>query len=126
MKLRAERRAGEMLRDMAERGERDAGQGGDRKSQFHDGTVKLDDLGIDKKESYRWQKEATLPEDLFEEIIATHPWNRLTQANILRAVDALNYKTPSDVETPKFPPTQFRTIVIDPPWPPPCSTTPKG
>jgi hypothetical protein len=30
--------------------------GGDRKSKFHDGTLKLSDLDINKKQSHRWQR----------------------------------------------------------------------
>jgi hypothetical protein len=56
IKLRAERMAGEMLADAAERGERDRGRGGDPKSQSHDSTVKLANLGVTKSESSRWQQ----------------------------------------------------------------------
>ena len=50
---RAERRAGEMLAEMEL-------QGGDRKSKSHDVTLKLDDLGINKKQSSRWQSQFKL------------------------------------------------------------------
>lgn len=62
IKLRAERRAGEMLAEMDLRG-------GDRRSEskFHDGTLKV--LGIDKKQSFRWQLLAYLNEIAFQEYI---------------------------------------------------------
>ncbi len=58
IKLRAERRAGEMLKKMVESGGREK-QGGDR-AKSHD--VTLHTLGITRKQSSRWQEEATVPE----------------------------------------------------------------
>ena len=55
IKIRAERRAGEMLREMDL-------HGGDRKSKLHDATLKLDDLGINRTQSSRWQSIAGMPE----------------------------------------------------------------
>lgn len=77
VKLRAERRGGEILREMKENGWRDAGHGGDRKSRYSDATVTLDDLGLTKSESSRWQQIATMPADAFERQIADAKRERL-------------------------------------------------
>jgi hypothetical protein len=55
---RAERKAGELLREMAAKGERAGGHGGDRKSS---NTVLLDqlpDLAVTRMQSSRWQQIA--------------------------------------------------------------------
>jgi N6-adenosine-specific RNA methylase IME4 len=59
LKVRAERKAGEMLTKMRL-------AGGDRKSKTHHGFLKLADLGIDDHKSHRWQQIAGLPEEDFE------------------------------------------------------------
>jgi phage N-6-adenine-methyltransferase len=67
IRMRAERRAGQLLALMAERGERDSGHG-DRQSEkakSHPAT-QLSGLGVTKTESSRWQQLFRLPEEKFE------------------------------------------------------------
>lgn len=67
IRMRAERRAGELLIDMAKRKEREA-KGGDRKSKSRRATLipNLSSLGINKTQSSRWQALAALDQDRFE------------------------------------------------------------
>ncbi|HEX5445904.1 MAG TPA: hypothetical protein VFW87_18900 [Pirellulales bacterium] len=53
IKLRAERKAGALLASLSL-------QGGDRKSKCHREILKLQDLGIDRNQSARWQQEAAV------------------------------------------------------------------
>lgn len=69
IKLRAERRAGEMLGEMAESGERVGPYDGSKKTS---NSVLLDDLRISKIQSSRWQEEASVPEPDFEIWLSGH------------------------------------------------------
>src|SRR6516165_4745598 len=64
IRMRAERRAGELLIEMAERGERHVGGSGanqhKQKSQAATPAPTLSDLGITKTQSSRWQELAEL------------------------------------------------------------------
>jgi hypothetical protein len=67
VRLRAERKSAQLLRLMKERGELDAGKGGDRKSPSQPTRVKtLADFGITYDQSSKWQKLADIPTDDFE------------------------------------------------------------
>jgi hypothetical protein len=62
IKLRAERKCGELLRHM------DLHGSNQHKRKLHDETS-LDDLGISKTQSHRWQTEAAVEEDDFEDFV---------------------------------------------------------
>jgi N6-adenosine-specific RNA methylase IME4 len=76
IRMRAERRAGELLAEMKERGERET-QGGNRGNQHreaksqHATLPKLADLGVSKAQSSRWQQLAALDAASFESKVAS-------------------------------------------------------
>ncbi len=109
VQLRAERKAGEFLRDMPGKGE----HGGDRKSSD---TMSLEEMGITKKQSSRWQLAAELPEESFEQIIdmTKKHGQELTSKAIRDAARKL--RTVETVETPPLPEGKFNLIYADPPW----------
>lgn len=80
IKVRAERRCGEMLRDAGERGERAGKSEGGKHAaavihgKSHDTTSQpptLADMGITKDQSSRWQSLASMSEEHFETAVAT-------------------------------------------------------
>lgn len=79
IRLRAERRAGELLKAMEGMGRR----GGDRKSS---NTVLLDDIGISKIQSSRWQLAATVPEKSFVSLVdaCAATGRELTSSSLLK------------------------------------------
>jgi len=110
VKLRAERRMGELLEDGIQRG-------GDPKSHG----VTLADLGIAKMESSRWQAEAAVPEPRFEEFLAAQreAGEEITQAGLLRVakelrrVDIWDERQRLALELPE---RHYQVILADPPW----------
>jgi hypothetical protein len=69
IKIRAERKAGEIL---AETEKNPGGQAEHKSYQSHDGTTrnpKLSELGITKNDSSRWQSIAFIPEEQFERYV---------------------------------------------------------
>jgi len=72
IRMRAERRAGELLAEMKKRGERDGGGKGPRVGS-HAATQlpKLADLGVSKTQSSRWQTLAGLDPKTFESQVAS-------------------------------------------------------
>ena len=72
IKVRAERRCGQMLRESAERGERATPEKSRRTDLVAscDGVPTLADLGLTRSQSSRYQKLAEIPEAQFEKSIA--------------------------------------------------------
>jgi hypothetical protein len=90
LKLRAERKAGVILSETTVKG-------GER-HKSHDGTYErhsvLDELGISKMQSSRWQAIAAIPEDLFERHLAKAQESKaeLTSAKVIRLATMLQKK----------------------------------
>jgi hypothetical protein len=79
VKLRAERRAGMLLSQLMLRG-------GDRRSKSRHNRLKLDDLGISRNQSTRWQIQAKVPESIFCNYVRDTcvAGKELTSANLMR------------------------------------------
>jgi hypothetical protein len=79
IKLRAERKAGELLAEMDL-------HGGDRKSTSREVRLKLEEFGISYMQSHRWQLEAGVPEEDFEAFLVsvTGSDQELTTAALLK------------------------------------------
>lgn len=115
IKLRAERRAGEMLAVMEK-------NDGGRPTKTGNSVLPvleptLEEMGVSKMESSRWQRMAELPEADFERHVSEtrDAGKELSTASVLRL--AAQQDTPDATETPAFPTGKFRCLVIDPPWP---------
>jgi hypothetical protein len=92
IKLRAERKAGELLSTLSLRG-------GDRKSNSHSARLKVRDLGISQAQSTRWQVQSKLPESEFECYLATarESGREITTADIIRLARKITSKHPSAI-----------------------------
>ena len=117
IKLRSERRAGELLKETAK-------QGGDRQSEqgkaMSNGTT-LVDMGISRDQSSKWQKMANIPEEKFENYIEVQ--KELSTAGALKIAKQISReeeinRIKNNIEKEKFtkPSGLFDVIVIDPPW----------
>jgi N6-adenosine-specific RNA methylase IME4 len=120
IKIRAERRAGEILSEM------DKHKGGRPKNHSHDdnGFPRLRDLGIDGNKSSRWQMISEIPEDSFEDYIKTTKSKEaeLTSSGaLLLAREIQRQRVIVDLEkniqkAPSIPDQKYEIIAIDPPW----------
>jgi len=114
IKLRAERRAGELLTEIPH----ETGKRTDLTSS--DDVTKLQETGISRAQSSQWQKEAALPEEDFERYVAETKGDggELTSAGLLRVAQRhLQQQAPNPAIDVAPPAGKFSTIVIDPPWP---------
>lgn len=113
IRLRAERRAGEMLR------EHTPGRGGDRRStNSQDVSWSALTADVSHMQSSRWQKIANVPDGVFDEyfLAAQDAETDITAVGLIQY--AARQREPDPVTDP-IPPKDgtYRCIVIDPPWP---------
>jgi N6-adenosine-specific RNA methylase IME4 len=126
IRMRAVRRAGELLIAMAKRGERAVRK--NMKSQ--PATSKLADLGVSKTQSSRWQKLAALDADKFErhvERAGVNAYDRMTRRFIREGEMAEAQRrrrgiieqgcTVDDLVALAESGKRFPVIYADPPWP---------
>jgi len=92
IKVRAERRAGQMLAEMP----KNEGKLNNSSRSYDTTTTKLSDIGISKDQSSRWQKLAAVPDDQFEQAVAAakEVAGEVTTAAMLRMERANNPKPP--------------------------------
>lgn len=90
VKLRAERQAGKLLAQLMLRG-------GDRRSKSRLNRLKLDDLGISRNQSTRWQIQAKVPENIFATYVrdTCDAGKELTSANLMRIAKQWGVRDPS-------------------------------
>lgn len=118
-KLDAERRAGEMLREMEK-------NPGTRPSLKDGGTMseppsipKLSDLGIDKHQSSNWQKIAYLPEKQYQGYLEQQrkTGDEITETGMLKLAKELEQKSrQKNLKPAELPKGFFNVILADPPW----------
>jgi N6-adenosine-specific RNA methylase IME4 len=110
LKLRAERLAGELLRDMPK-----APSGREAvalKSEGRTSNPTYAEQGIDKRVAARCQMVASIPEEKFEEFIAIA--EEISNAAVLRIAREVNRF--AEAETPNLPDERYRVLYADPPW----------
>lgn len=117
LKLRAERRLGEMLAEQIPH------EGGRPGKPSHDVIVPpptLQQLGITPMQSHRWQLESSMPEETFERFIAETKAkaDELTSRAALGIAMRLKHEAKkAETNEAIMPDGLFGVISIDPPWP---------
>jgi len=118
IRLRAERRSGELLREMAERGERRDHAQRSRATTSEPLPPRLSDLGITKTQSSNWQRLADMEPPAFEARVER------SKRKAANALDGAGRRTRQEMRAdderrvrsliPR--PGKYRTLIIDPPW----------
>jgi N6-adenosine-specific RNA methylase IME4 len=127
IRMRAERRAGELLVEMKEHGERHPGHG-DQRAESRAAIPKLSDLGISLSQSSRWQQLAEMEEGQFGEkverakkkaVAAVDGMAREAIREAKRARYAARVRsggTAADLHALAASGERFDVIYADPPW----------
>lgn len=122
IKLRAERRAGQLLKDQPKNrggGEKGVGRRGMRsqgKTALSPSTYT--NQGIDKRDASKWQKIAEIPEAKFEDFLVTMP-DLSTAAVVRLAKQASREKTLKGIKESNLQESvtgKFPVLYADPPW----------
>jgi N6-adenosine-specific RNA methylase IME4 len=130
IRMRAERRAGELLAEMHAIGARRKRGQGAGKGRTVQPLPKLADLGIDKTQSSRWQKLAALPEQQFEARVAKTIKGAVAAAEgdkaVIKEARAERHKTKRAkrqvreralaVKIKALPKKKYGVILADPEW----------
>lgn len=118
LKIRAERRAGELLKEMERANKNDNLKRGPMSQAETSGSEyshAIDEANISRSTAYRWQTIAELPEENFEQEIAEtkNNSNELTSSRMLQKARRFVAK-----DKPAPPPIdgKYRIIYADPPW----------
>ena len=116
IRLRAERKAGQLLTEMAETGER-AGRGHPVNSNA---PLPLKDLGASKIQFHRWQKLGRLDDDVFEARVAAAKKQAGAAIDLAKMTNEEKRRAAADrtsnVEFAAAKLGKFAVIYADPPW----------
>jgi len=122
VKLRAERKAGELLAQLERsNGGRPAENSFQAGTSFSEYREVLTENDIAPTTAHRWQTVATVPDEVFEELIAetvNAGDKELTSALALRKAQELKRQqhAASMAAAPQLPTGKYRVIYADPPW----------
>ena len=115
IRLRAERRAGDLLRKAAEQKQRV--KGGDPKSRPAI-LAKLSDIGVTLTQSSRWQRLAVMSEPEFEEKVEKAKKKQRSAIDGTAKIERTEMRAADEARVRALAPRpgRFRTLIVDPPW----------
>jgi len=113
VRKRAERRAGELLKEMERDKTRSKGRRKKRITAGNSFTQQktLDDLGITPRQSHDWQKYADVPAEIFDEAIAKAVAGKRPDSNVVN-MTTKKTKTPTQTMKPTTSKETTRSILI--------------
>lgn len=122
IRLRAERRAGELLREMEKNkgarggGKKNAPRG--RVVEPRDTAPKLSDIGITKSQSSKWQRLAELEESAFEAKVERGKRKAISAVDGTAKLERVEKRALDEARVRSLVPRagRYRTLVVDPPW----------